>query len=68
MKKSKGEIFTIIGIIVAAVTAIATVAYFVYRYMNKRALEKAGDFYEFDCGDCNAEDCENCPVIADEDE
>ena len=67
MKKSKGEIFTIIGIIVAAVAAIATVSYFVYRFMQKRALAKA-DCYEFDCGDCTSGDCENCPVIADIDE
>ncbi len=68
MKKSKGEIFTIVGIIVTAVAVIAGIAYLVYRYMNKRALEKAGECYEFDCGDCTSGDCENCPVIAGGDE
>ncbi len=67
MKKSKSEIFTIIGIIVTAVAVIAGIAYAVYRFMNKRALE-AAECYEFDCGDCTSGDCNNCPVITDIDE
>ncbi len=67
MKKNTATIFTVIGIVVAAVAAIATVAYFVYRFMKKRELE-AEDSLIFDCGGCDMDDCENCPVIADADE
>lgn len=65
-KNNTAAIFTIIGIVVAAVTAIATVAYFVYRFMKKRELD--AECYEFDCGDCISGDCDNCPVIDECDE
>ena len=62
-KKSKGGIFAVIGIIVTAVAAAAGIAYLIYRFMNRHCIE-SDECYEFDCGDCTSDDCENCPVAA----
>ena len=54
--KSKMNVFTIIGIVIAAVSAVAGIAYLVYRYVGKRYLTD-------DCCDCG-EGCECGEVVA----
>ena len=60
MKKTL-NVFAVIGIIIAVAAAVAGIAYLVYRYINKNCIE-SGECYEFDCSDCTAEDCTQCPL------
>ena len=66
MKKAL-NVFAVIGIIIAVAAAVAGIAYLVYRYINKNRIE-GGECYEFDCSDCTAEDCTQCPLTELEDE
>lgn len=61
MSKKTVNILTVIGIVVAVAAAMAAIAYFVYRFVNKRYLN-SGECYEFDCSDCTADDCSDCPL------
>ncbi len=61
MKKT--NVFTVIGIIVSVVAAVAGIAYAVYYFINKRCCLCDGDCYEFDCTDCD-EDCCDCPAAS----
>ncbi len=67
MKKSC-NVFTVIGIVVTALAAIAGVAYAVYYFLERKNC-LCDDYFEFDCEDCN-EDCDECPkcVCEDDDE
>ena len=61
MSKKTVNILTVIGIVVAVAAAMAAIAYFVYRFVNKRYINSE-ECYEFDCSDCTAEDCLDCPL------
>ena len=67
MSKKCVNIFTVIGIIVAVVAAMAGIAYLVYRFVYQNRIASS-ECYEFDCSDCTAEDCECCPLTEIEDE
>lgn len=67
MKKT--NIFTIIGIVVAVVIALAGASYAIYRFVYKKRLQDCGEDFDFECEGCEAEDCSDCPLDhADEDE
>ncbi len=60
MKKT--NVFTIIGIVVAVVLALAGAAYAIYRFVYKKRLATAGESFEFGCEDCKQENCDECPL------
>ena len=62
MKKT--NVFTIIGVVVTVVLALAGAAYAVYRFVYKKRLCPAGEAFEFDCETCEAENCDDCPADA----
>ena len=64
-KKKDSNIFTLIGIIVAAAAAVAGIAYAVYYFVNSKRYLCDGDCYDFDCEDCD-DDCNECPLCKEE--
>ena len=66
MKKT--NVFTIIGIVVAVVLALAGATYAIYRFVYKKRLSAVSEDFDFDCEGCDAEDCSDCPLDRTEDE
>lgn len=63
--KKNCNVFTIIGIVVAALAAIAGVAYAIYYFVDRKYCLCDDECYEFDCEDCD-EDCDECPMCSDD--
>lgn len=68
--KKDFNVFTLIGIILAAVTAVAGIAYVVYRFIGRRCLTDHDCCYEYDYDDdfdeSDCDDCDCCDNDADE--
>lgn len=65
--KNKCNVFTVIGVVVAVLSAVAGIAYAVYYFVEHKFCLCRDDCYDFACEDCD-EDCNECPLCAEDNE
>lgn len=60
MKSNKTSVFTIMGIVLASIAAIAGIAYVIYRFFGCRCLADDCCYeYGYDCDDCDCDECDD---------